>query len=170
MVGEIRDIETAEIAVQASLTGHLVLSTLHTNTASGAVTRLRDMGVEPFLLASSLIGVLAQRLVRVLDADSKVPYTATAYECQMLNVDAANPPTLYKPGPGANGGFRGRTGIYELITIDEEMRRMIHDGASELDLERHARRSSVSIRSDGQRRVLAGDTTLEELLRVTRED
>ena len=170
MVGEIRDIETAEIAVQASLTGHLVLSTLHTNTAAGAVTRLRDMGVEPFLLASSLIGVLAQRLVRVLDADSKLPYTATEYECRMLNMDPSNPPTLYKPGPGANGGFRGRTGIYELIAVDEEMRRMIHDGASELDLERYARRSSVSIRSDGQRRVLAGDTTLEELLRVTRED
>jgi general secretion pathway protein E len=170
MVGEIRDIETAEIAVQASLTGHLVLSTLHTNTAAGAVTRLRDMGVEPFLLASSLIGVLAQRLVRVLDAETKQPYTATEYECRMLNVDPASPPTLYRPGDGANGGFKGRTGIYELIAVDEEMRRMIHDGANEMDLEKHARRTSVSIRSDGQRRVLAGDTTLEELLRVTRED
>jgi general secretion pathway protein E len=170
MVGEIRDIETAEIAVQASLTGHLVLSTLHTNTAAGAVTRLRDMGVEPFLLASSLIGVLAQRLVRVLDPDTKRPYTATEYECRMLNVDPANPPTLYKPGDGPNGGYKGRTGIYELIAVDEEMRRMIHDGANELDLEKHARRTSVSIRSDGQRRVLTGDTTLEELLRVTRED
>jgi general secretion pathway protein E len=170
MVGEIRDIETAEIAVQASLTGHLVLSTLHTNTAAGAVTRLRDMGVEPFLLASSLIGVLAQRLVRVLDADTKQAYTATDYECRMLNVDPSRPPTLYRPGDGANGGYKGRTGIYELIAVDEEMRRMIHDGANELDLEKHARLSSVSIRSDGQRRVLAGDTTLEELLRVTRED
>lgn len=170
MVGEIRDIETAEIAVQASLTGHLVLSTLHTNTAAGAVTRLRDMGVEPFLLASSLIGVLAQRLVRVLDPDTKVPYTATEYECRMLNVSPESPPTLYKPGPGANNGFRGRTGIYELISVDEEMRRMVHDGANEMDIEKHARQTSVSIRTDGQRRVLAGDTTLEELLRVTRED
>ena len=170
MVGEIRDIETAEIAVQASLTGHLVLSTLHTNTASGAVTRLRDMGVEPFLLSSSLIGVLAQRLVRVLDDETKIPYAATEYECKMLNVDPANPPTLFKPGDGQNGGFKGRTGIYELIAVDDEMRRMIHDGAGEQDLEKHARRSSISIRSDGRRRVLAGDTTLEELLRVTRED
>jgi len=170
MVGEIRDIETAEIAVQASLTGHLVLSTLHTNTAAGAVTRLRDMGVEPFLLSSSLIGVLAQRLVRVLDDETKTPYTATEYECKMLQVDPANPPTLFKAGSGPNGGFKGRTGIYELIAVDEEMRRMIHDGASEQDLEKHARLSSISIRSDGRRRVLAGDTTLEELLRVTRED
>ncbi len=170
MVGEIRDIETAEIAVQASLTGHLVLSTLHTNTAVGAVTRLRDMGVEPFLLASSLIGVLAQRLVRVLDPETKIPYTATEYECRILSLDPANPPTLYKPGPGVNGGFKGRTGIYELIAVDDDMRRMVHDGASEQDLEKHARKSSASIRSDGQRRVVDGDTTLEELLRVTRED
>lgn len=170
MVGEIRDIETAEIAVQASLTGHLVLSTLHTNTATGAVTRLRDMGVEPFLLSSSIVGVLAQRLVRVLDDDTKVAYTATEYECKLLGVDPANPPTLYKPGAGANGGYRGRTGIYELIAVDEVMRTMIHDGASEQDLDRHARKTSQSIRADGRRRVLAGETTLEEVLRVTRED
>ncbi len=94
MVGEIRDLETAEIAVQASLTGHLVLSTLHTNTAVGAVTRLRDMGVEPFLLSSSLIGVLAQRLVRVLDPAQRVPYTASEYECRLVNADPSNPPTL----------------------------------------------------------------------------
>ena len=101
MVGEIRDLETAEIAVQASLTGHLVLSTLHTNTAAGAVTRLRDMGVEPFLLSSSLIGVLAQRLVRVLDDETKIPYTATEYECRVLGADPNDPPTLYKPVPKA---------------------------------------------------------------------
>jgi general secretion pathway protein E len=170
MVGEVRDLETAEIAVQASLTGHLVLSTLHTNTASGAVTRLRDMGVEPFLLSSSLIGVLAQRLVRVLDDTTKVPHTATEYECNILNVDPANPPTLYHPGEGTNGGFVGRTGIYELIAVDDEMRAMIHNGVSEQDLDRHARKSSPSIRADGRRKVLEGTTTLEELLRVTRED
>jgi general secretion pathway protein E len=170
MVGEIRDIETAEIAIQASLTGHLVLSTLHTNTASGAVTRLRDMGVEPFLLSSSLIGVLAQRLVRVLDDETKIPYTATEYECKMLRADPAKPPTLFKPGGGSNGGFQGRTGIYELIAVDDEMRTMIHDGVSEQDLERHARTMGPSIRADGRRRVLEGSTTLEELLRVTRED
>ncbi len=170
MVGEIRDLETAEIAIQASLTGHLVLSTLHTNTAAGAVTRLRDMGVEPFLLSSSLIGVLAQRLVRVLDDDTKIPYTASEYECHLLSADPANPPQLAKPGGGADGGFRGRTGIYELIAVDEDMRRMIHDGVAEQDIERYARTKGPSIRADGQRRVLAGDTTLEEVLRVTRED
>jgi general secretion pathway protein E len=168
MVGEIRDLETAEIAIQASLTGHLVLSTLHTNTAAGAVTRLRDMGVEPFLLSSSLIGVLAQRLVRVLDDDTKVPYTAREYECRTLNVDPANPPTLYRPEKDDNTGFRGRTGIYELIAIDDAMRTMIHDGASEQSLEKYARTQTPSIRDDGQRRVLAGDTTLEEVLRVSR--
>jgi len=170
MVGEIRDLETAEIAVQASLTGHLVLSTLHTNTAVGAVTRLRDMGVEPYLLSSSLIGVLAQRLVRVLDDETKVPHTAAEYECELLGVDPAKPPTLYRPGDGGNHGFDGRTGIYELIAVDDEMRTMIHDGVSEQNLERHARKMGPSIRSDGQRRVLSGDTTVEELLRVTRED
>jgi general secretion pathway protein E len=170
MVGEIRDLETAEIAVQASLTGHLVMSTLHTNTAAGAVTRLRDMGVEPFLLASSLIGVLAQRLVRVLDDATKVPYTAREYECEILGVDPATPPTLYHPGEGPNGGFSGRTGLYELIAVDDKMRSMIHEGVSEQDLERYARTMGPSIRSDGQRRVLEGTTTIEELLRVTRED
>ncbi len=170
MVGEIRDLETAEIAVQASLTGHLVLSTLHTNTAVGAVARLRDMGVEPFLLSSSLIGVLAQRLVRVLDDDTKVAYAARDYECNTLNLDSANPPTIYRAGENASTGFRGRTGIYETIAVDDAMRTMIHDGVSEQDLERHARTMSPSIRDDGRRRVLAGNTTLEEVLRVTRED
>ena len=170
MVGEIRDLETAEIAVQASLTGHLVLSTLHTNTAAGAVTRLRDMGVEPFLLSSSLIGVLAQRLVRVLDDSTKIPYTAREYECEVLGVDPADPPTLYHPGEGPNGGFSGRTGIYELIAVDDKMRSMIHEGVSEQDLERYARTMGPSIRADGRRRVLEGSTTIEELLRVTRED
>jgi general secretion pathway protein E len=170
MVGEIRDLETAEIAVQASLTGHLVLSTLHTNTAAGAVTRLRDMGVEPFLLSSSLIGVLAQRLVRVLDDRTKQAYEATEYECQLLGVDPASPPTLYRAKDGDNDGFVGRTGIYELIAVNDDMRTMIHDGVSEQDFERYARRSSDSIRADGRRKVLDGITTLEEVLRVTRED
>ena len=168
MVGEIRDIETAEIAIQASLTGHLVLSTLHTNTAVGAVTRLRDMGVEPFLLSSSMIGVLAQRLIRVLDDESKQPYTATDYECGVLGADPSDPPTLFRTE--SDSGFQGRTGIYELVIIDDAMRSMIHGGASEQELERHARTMSPSIRADGRRRVLAGTTTLEEVLRVTRED
>lgn len=170
MVGEIRDIETAEIAVQASLTGHLVLSTLHTNTASGTVTRLRDMGIAPYLLSSSLIGVLAQRLVRVLDEESKIPYTASEYECEILGVDASKPPTIYKAGTGGNRGFAGRTGIYELIGVDDRMREMIHEGTSEQEFERYARTGSPSIRADGRRQVLLGHTTLDEVLRVTRED
>jgi general secretion pathway protein E len=169
MVGEIRDLETAEIAVQASLTGHLVLSTLHTNTAVGAVTRLRDMGVEPFLLSSSLIGVLAQRLVRVIDPATRVPYRASEYECRLLSADPANPPTLYR-APTDDQGYQGRTGIYELVQVDNTMRTMIHDGAGEHELERYARTLGPSIREDGVRKILAGATTLEEVVRVTRSD
>lgn len=169
MVGEIRDLKTAEIAVQASLTGHLVLSTLHTNTAVGAVTRLRDMGVEPFLLSSSLIGVLAQRLVRVLDPETRKPYPAGEYECRVLDADPAHPPTLYHACEGELG-YRGRTGIYELVTIDEPMRTLIHDGAGEQALETHARTRGPSIREDGIAKVLNGTTTLEEVLRVTQRD
>ncbi len=172
MVGEIRDLETAEIAVQASLTGHLVLSTLHTNSAVGAVTRLHDMGIEPFLLSSSLLGVLAQRLVRVLCPECREPYEADASACALLGVDVARPPVLYKARGCAHCnqlGYRGRTGIYELIVIDEELRRLIHNNAGEHELEAHARRHGPSIRQDGARNVLAGVTTLEEVLRVTRE-
>jgi general secretion pathway protein E len=173
MVGEIRDIETAEISVQASLTGHLVFSTLHTNTAVGAVTRLRDMGVEPFLLSSSLIGVLAQRLVRVLCEDCKDAYTAGQADCEMMGIPANNPPVLYRARgcPGCNQlGYRGRTGIYELVTLDDNMRGMIHDGAGEIELEREARKNSPGIRQDGWRKVLEGETTVEEVLRVTQGD
>ena len=171
MIGEIRDLETAQIAVQASLTGHLVLSTLHTNTAAGAVTRLRDMGIEPFLLSSSLVGVLAQRLVRVLNPETKQAFEAGEYERRLLNVPAGEPsPRLYRPGRDVAGGYRGRSGIYELIVVDEPLRTMIHDGASEQDIERHARRTTPSIREDGRAKILRGETTLEEVLRVTRED
>jgi len=173
MVGEIRDLETAEIAVQASLTGHLVLSTLHTNTAVGAVTRLRDMGVEPFLLSSSLLGVLAQRLVRVLCNECKEPYAANQVDCERFDLNAANPPTLYRATgcPKCNyQGYRGRTGIYELIEVDDHMREMIHDGASEMSMEAHARKFTPSIRQDGIRRIVAGETTVDEVIRVTRED
>ncbi len=169
MVGEIRDLETAQIAVQASLTGHLVLSTLHTNTAAGALTRLRDMGIEPFLLSSSLIGVLAQRLVRVLNPATRVAFQAGEHERRLLGLAPGTPsPTLYRPG--RDNGYHGRTGIYELIVVDDAMRTMIHDGASEQELERHARALTPSIRDDGLAKVLAGATTIEEVLRVTRED
>ncbi len=170
MIGEIRDLETAQIAVQASLTGHLVLSTLHTNTAVGAVTRLRDMGVEPFLLSSSLIGVLAQRLVRVLNPETKQAFTAGDYERKLLNLPPEAPsPVLYR-APSDTQGYKGRTGIYELVLVDDHMRSMIHDGASEQELERYARKLTPSIRDDGRARILSGVTTIEEVLRVTRED
>ena len=173
MVGEIRDLETAEIAVQASLTGHLVLSTLHTNSAVGAVTRLRDMGVEPFLLSSSMLGVLAQRLVRLLCEHCKQPYTANSVDCERFGFDKANPPTLYKAEgcPKCNfQGYRGRTGIYELIEIDATLRDMIHDGSGEHVIEAYARKLTPSIRHDGIRRVLTGETTIDEVIRVTKEE
>lgn len=173
MVGEIRDLETVQIAVQASLTGHMVLSTLHTNTAVGAITRLRDMGVEPFLLSSSLIGVLAQRLVRILCKDCRTPYQPDAAECNLLGIPNENPPTLYLPkgcDKCNHSGYEGRTGIYELIEVDDELKSLIHDGSGEHELEQHVRKTSPSIRADGVRRILAGETSLEEVLRVTRED
>ncbi|HET7923229.1 MAG TPA: type II secretion system ATPase GspE [Gammaproteobacteria bacterium] len=173
MVGEIRDLETAEIAVQASLTGHLVLSTLHTNTAIGAVTRLRDMGVEPFLLSSSLLGMLAQRLVRLLCPDCKQPYTAGERECAALDLSDKPAPTLYRPAGCENcnsSGYRGRSGVYEIVLVDDHMRGMIHDGSSEQALEQYARSRTPGIRQDGRRLVLAGETSVEEVLRVTRED
>jgi general secretion pathway protein E len=170
MVGEIRDLETAEVAVQASLTGHLVMSTLHTNTAVGAVNRLVDMGVEPFLLSSSLVGVLAQRLVRVLCPDCKTQRPATSTELQFLRLSEA---TVYEPrgcDQCQNSGFRGRLGIYELITIDDTLRQLIHDRASEQEMTGYARRMAPGIRDDGRDKVLIGLTTVQEVLRVTMED
>ena len=170
MVGEIRDLETAEIAVQASLTGHLVMSTLHTNTAVGAVTRLADMGVEPFLLSSSLVGLLAQRLVRVLCQECKAPRAAVGTELAFLEEDSAT--VFESDGCEACGhsGYRGRTGIYELIVVDEGMRQLIHDRVSEHELAAYARQTCQSIRDDGKDKILAGVTTVEEVLRVTLED
>ncbi len=176
MVGEIRDLETAEIAVQASLTGHLVLSTLHTNSAAGAVARLRDMGVEPFLLASSLIGVFAQRLVRVLDPATREAYPATPTELAAFGKPIDTQATLYRPRVeeatkgNRQAGYKGRTGIYELIAVDETLRRLIHEGASEADLERHARTRSSAMLEDGWQKCIGGVTSTEEVLRVTREE
>ncbi|HEX6833465.1 MAG TPA: type II secretion system ATPase GspE [Rudaea sp.] len=172
MIGEIRDLETAQVAVQASLTGHLVLSTLHTNSAVGAVTRLRDMGVEPFLLSSSLIGLLAQRLVRVLDPALRESYAATARELAAFGRSAGTQATLYRPSAaqGRHAGYRGRTGVYEFVPVDEEMRRLIHANASEADIERHARTRTPSILDDGWDKCVAGITSVDEVLRVTREE
>jgi general secretion pathway protein E len=170
MIGEIRDLETAQIAVQASLTGHLVLATLHTNDAPGAVTRLIDMGIEPYLLASTLNGVLAQRLVRRLCNECKQPYEPDAAERGVFSRDA--PDRLYRAvGCGACNfaGYRGRTGIYELLTADDELRHRIHDTSAESELRDYAVRSGmVRLREDGLRWVREGVTSLDEILRVTR--
>jgi general secretion pathway protein E len=171
MIGEIRDLETAQIAVQASLTGHLVFATLHTNDAVSAVTRLVDMGVEPFLLASSLLGVGAQRLVRRLCAECRQPIGNNLPQFQPLL--KSSPGIFYKPrGCDACNqiGYRGRTGIYELLAVDNELRRHIHNRASEQDLREYVvSRGMRSLRDDGMRLAAQGITSPEEVARVTRE-
>jgi len=188
MVGEIRDVETAKIAVQASLTGHLVLSTLHTNTAIGAVTRLRDMNIEAFLLASTLIGVMSQRLVRILCPECKQAYTPNGVDRQAVLAKLPKPEAMETNSDTikvnknielyhSQGcqecnfiGYRGRSGIYELINLDNTLRTMIHDGAGQQALESYAHQHSADIQQDGMRWVLAGTTTLDELLRVTQKE
>lgn len=170
MLGEIRDAESARIAVQASLTGHLVLTTLHTNTAVGAITRLQDMGIEPFLLASSLVAVLSQRLVRLLCPHCRESYQADAAECALLGVEPASSVSLYRAVGCThcrNTGYQQRTGIFECIRIDAGMRQLIHDGKGEEALLQHARKQCLSLQQDGMRCVLAGATSLAEVLRVT---
>lgn len=172
MIGEIRDLETAQIAVQASLTGHLVMSTLHTNTAVGAITRLRDMGIEPFLISSSLLGVLAQRLVRTLCQDCREPYEADKEQKKLFDISPEESLTLYKPsGCEAcnNKGYRGRTGIHELLLVDDQVQELIHSEAGEQAIEKQVRARTPSIREDGFIKVRQGITTLEEVMRVTKE-
>ncbi|MFA6921365.1 MAG: type II secretion system ATPase GspE [Gallionella sp.] len=195
MIGEIRDLETAQIAVQASLTGHLVLATLHTNDTVSSITRLTDMDVEPFLLSSSLLGVLAQRLVRTLCSHCKDAYQPDVNELAMFEPNGplltplpqagegandslrkfhvAAPTLLYRPAGCAacnQTGYRGRSGIYELLTVDDGLRHLVHDRASEQDLRQYAMQHGMhSLRQDGMRLVASGITSLEELLRVTRD-
>ncbi len=171
MVGEIRDVETAEIAIQASLTGHLVLSTVHTNSSVAAVTRLRDMGVEPFLLSSTLAGVLAQRLVRRLCDRCKEPYAPDARELAALGLPNDDEHVFYRPvGCEACGGagFQGRLGIYEFMVADEEVKRLIHEDAREADIAARAFRSADTLLTNGARHVVAGRTTAAEVLRSAR--
>jgi general secretion pathway protein E len=173
MVGEIRDVETAEIAIQASLTGHLVLSTVHTNSAVGAVTRLRDMGAEPFLLSSTIAAVLAQRLVRRLCPSCRTPRRADPGERALLGAPAHGETTIYEPGGCgrcSQSGYEGRVGVYELAVVDEQMRRLIHDNASEQAMTAHAFRRAETLAQCGFRHVLAGITSLEEVLRVIRQE
>jgi general secretion pathway protein E len=158
MIGEIRDLETAQIAVQASLTGHLVLATLHTNDAASAVARLIDMGIEPFLLSSSLLGVMGQRLVRKLCPKCRVQDSPTS-PWRAVGCDNCG-----------NTGYVGRTGIYELLVVDDEMRMLVHQGANDTDIRRVAEKGGmVNMRADAQRWVVSGVTSQEEALRVTRE-
>jgi len=170
MIGEIRDLETAQIAVQASLTGHLVLATLHTNDALGAVTRLTDMGVEPYLLATSMIGVLGQRLTRRLCPACKRPSPLdSAEQAALVNYGVSQ--VMHAVGcPECNHtGYRGRTGVYELFSLNDTARRLIHDGASEAALREEASSNGwLSLYEDGLRWIAAGETTLEEVMRVAR--
>ncbi len=173
MVGEIRDKETADIAVQASLTGHLVLSTLHTNTAIGAITRLRDMGIESFLLSSTLLGVLAQRLVRTLCPNCKEKYAASPSEKELVGLEPEDELFLYRPvgcEECNNSGYKGRMGIHELVVINNEVRESINAEKGELFIENEVRPTTPSIKDDGMAKALQGLTTVEEVLRVARDN
>jgi general secretion pathway protein E len=179
MVGEIRDLETAEIAIQASLTGHLVFSTVHTNDAAGAVTRLVDMGVEPFLVASSLIGVLAQRLVRVLCKDCRMPYLPTPEELKEIGltqekVREGSGGMLYKPAgcdQCNHTGYRGRTGIYEMMLLDDDLRQLVLKNVDSGTIKRQAvSRGMRTLMDDGAQKVVRGITSVAEVLSVTQED
>jgi len=174
MLGEIRDLETASIAINASLTGHLVFSTLHTNDAPSAVTRLIDIGVKPFLVASSTRALMAQRLVRKICRRCAAPYTPTDTELRSLNMDPANIPAgaTFMMGKGCNecngGGYRGRFGVFEIFVIDDEARKLIYDRVPSSVLRSRAREMGMrTLREDGVRKVLAGLTTAEEVVRAT---
>jgi len=183
MVGEVRDIETARMAIQSSLTGHLVFSTLHTNDSAGAVSRLLDLGVEPYLASSSLIAIMAQRLVRKVCPDCRQAYEPTARELRELGLDSSD---AGLSGLGEGGGrffvgagcdrcfqtgYRGRTGVYELMLIDEEVQDLIYKRESAGVVKKSALNAGLqTLRMDGTRKVLAGVTTIAEVLRVTQAD
>jgi len=177
MVGEIRDAETAKIAIQAALTGHLVFSTLHTNDSCGAITRLIDMGIEPFLVASSVIAVMAQRLVRRVCPTCREAYRPSVEELRQLGLsaDRLEDHTVYRTGATCadckHTGYRGRLGIHELLVIDDEVRNLTMKAADSASIRRvAAAKGMTSLREDGSDKVLAGLTTVEEILRVTQED
>jgi general secretion pathway protein E len=175
LVGEIRDVETAEIAIQASLTGHLVLSTLHTNDAASALTRLVDMGVEPFLVGSSLVAVLAQRLVRILCLECKEAYTATDEELKEIGIKPpGRPVTLYKATgcqACSHTGYHGRLGIFELMNIDDDIRGLLSQNVDSKTVKAMAMRKGMgTLRADGARKVLAGTTSVAEVIRATEEE
>lgn len=173
MVGEMRDLETAEIAVEASLTGHLVLSTLHTNDAPSATVRMGDMGVEPYLISATLIGVMAQRLGRRIDPENKEPYTVKAIDLRRFGFQVTDPDeeiTLYRGVPAENNrftGYRGRIGFYELMTLNAEIAELIVRRAPLADIKAAAKVNGMhELREDGLLKVLSGMTTPEEVMRV----
>lgn len=172
MIGEIRDGETAQIAVQASLTGHLVMSTLHTNSAAGAITRLRDMGLESFLIGSSLLGVIAQRLVRRLCTHCRTTSPLDANEKALFSFMAAPPDAIYRAVGCEHcrqSGYQGRAGIHEFLVVDSAMRRAIHEDKDEMSLETQLFKHAYSLRENGLLKVIGGVTSLEEVMRVTAE-
>jgi general secretion pathway protein E len=176
MVGEVRDIETARMAIQSSLTGHLVFSTLHTNDSAGAVSRLLDLGVEPYLVSSSLIAIIAQRLVRKVCPDCREPVKPSPHELRELGLgEVTNNGGRFFIGAGCEKcfqtGFRGRTGIYEMMLIDEETQNLIYKRETAGTIKRAALDAGLqTLRMDGARKVLAGITTIAEVLRVTQAD
>jgi general secretion pathway protein E len=180
MVGEIRDKETAEIAIQASLTGHLVFSTVHTNDAAGAVTRLVEMGIEPFLVASSLTGVLAQRLVRSVCKECRQAYTPTEDELSKVGLTRARLAELNggKPIYRAVGcsacnknGYRGRTGIYELLLVDDDIRQLVLKNIDSGTIKKKGtEKGMTTLLDDGAKKIAMGETTIAEVLSVTQED
>jgi general secretion pathway protein E len=175
MIGEMRDLETAKIAIQSALTGHLVLSTLHTNNAAGGITRLLDMGVEDYLLTSTVNGILAQRLVRRLDAGYREPYSAlpeVVEEFGLRRFTEADLVTLYRPrpSPGSSTGYHGRTTIMEFLVMNDPLRRLVMQHAGMGEIEQAARDNGMrTMYEDGLVKALEGVTTIEEVLRVTQE-
>jgi type IV pilus assembly protein PilB len=173
MVGEMRDLETAQISIQASLTGHLVLSTLHTNDAPGAVTRLMDMGVEPFLISSTLMGVLAQRLVRTCCKNCRTPFEPTEEQLSMLNLSPHDlGDKVFHYGRGCSvcndTGYKGRKGIYELLVVNDAIRTLINERAPTVVVRQKAMElGMVTLREDGLRSIFDGDTTIEEVVKYT---
>jgi type II secretory ATPase GspE/PulE/Tfp pilus assembly ATPase PilB-like protein len=171
MVGEIRDYETAEHAIHAALTGHLVLSTLHTNDAPSAIARLTDMGVQPYLIESTLIGVIAQRLVRKICQRCAVSYTPEPEVWAALGLPA-NPAVQFKRGKGCvhcrNTGYFGRMGVYEIMSVDETIRALIHQQGGTDDIQRAAQKAGMkALRASALQKLCAGMTTVEEVVRVT---
>ena len=173
MLGEMRDLETAQIAIQASLTGHLVLSTLHTNDAPGAVTRMVDMGVEPFLISSTLMAVLAQRLVRTTCKKCRTPFEPTESQLSLLNLSPHDiGDKVFYYGRGCSNcndtGYRGRKGIFELLVISEAIRNLINERAPTVVIRQKAvELGMITLREDGMRSIFEGLTTVEEVTKYT---